>query len=59
MPGKRPESVDAAVGDTAVFYCEAAGVPSVEYYWFLNGVRIESKSHDVLRDVMLFVNISS
>ncbi|KAI0242498.1 Contactin-3 [Lamellibrachia satsuma] len=41
LPGKRPESVDAVVGDTAVFYCEAAGRPSVEYQWFLNGVRIE------------------
>ena len=39
---KRPESVDAAIGDTAVFHCEAHGVPAVEYYWFLNGERIET-----------------
>ena len=39
---RRPESVDAAENDRAVFYCEADGLPEPNFFWFLNGVPIES-----------------
>ena len=39
----RPESVDAAEGDDAVFECYAEAIPQPEYFWFLNGVPISSE----------------
>ena len=37
---QKPESVDAAEGESATFYCEGESVPSPSYFWFLNGVPI-------------------
>ena len=38
----KPESVDAAERDTAVFHCVADALPDPDYFWFLNGVPISS-----------------
>ena len=40
---KAPESVDAMVGETAVFHCLVEGVPEPNNFWFLNGIPITSK----------------
>ena len=42
VEGGKPESVNAAENETAVFYCLADAIPAPDYFWFLNGVPISS-----------------
>lgn len=46
---RRPESIDAAEKDQAIFYCEAKGLPEPNFFWFLNGVPIEKVPADPRR----------
>ena len=36
----KPESVDAAENDTAIFHCRATGNPEPYISWFINGIPI-------------------
>ena len=41
---RKPESVDAAEGETASFYCEGESVPAPTYFWYINGIPITKVS---------------
>lgn len=45
----KPESVDAAEGETATFTCVGDGVPNPNYFWFINGVPITKVAADPRR----------
>lgn len=44
----KPESVDAAEGETAIFTCVGDGVPNPNYFWFINGVPITSNYINII-----------
>jgi len=46
---KKPQSVDAAEGETAVFECEGEALPRPSYFWFLNGIPITKVAADPRR----------
>lgn len=59
----KPESVDAAEGETATFRCEGEAIPVPTYFWFLNGIPITKVPADPRRisteKTLTFLNMTT